>query len=113
MSQYVTHRHSQFWDRPEVFDPERFTPERSAGRPRFAYFPFGGGPRMCIGADFAMIEAQLALAAVARRYRLRLAPRQRVETDALVTLRPKHGMVMHIEPRVVAGRAEPASSAHR
>jgi cytochrome P450 len=113
MSQYVTHRHPQFWDRPEAFDPERFTPERSAGRPRFAYFPFGGGPRMCIGADFAMIEAQLALAAVARRYRLRLAPRQRVETDALVTLRPKHGMVMHIEPRVVAGRAEPASSAHR
>ncbi|HXH22943.1 MAG TPA: cytochrome P450 [Dehalococcoidia bacterium] len=99
MSQYVTHRHPAFWERPDEFDPERFTPERSAGRPRFAYFPFGGGPRYCIGADFAMIEAQLTLAAVAQRYRLRLSPGHPVEVDPLVTLRPKHGMVMRLERR--------------
>lgn len=97
MSQYVTHRHPEFWTRPEEFDPERFAPERSAARPRFAYFPFGGGPRMCIGADFAMIEAQLTLAAVAQRYRLRLVPGRRIEPEALVTLRPRHGMLMHLE----------------
>jgi cytochrome P450 len=99
MSQYVTHRHPAFWDRPETFDPERFTPEKAASRPRFAYFPFGGGPRMCIGADFAMIEAQLALATVAQRYRLRLVPGHKVVPDPLVTLRPRHGMLMHLQPR--------------
>jgi len=99
MSPYVTHRHPDFWDEPERFDPGRFTPQRSAGRPRFAYFPFGGGPRMCIGADFAMIEAQLVLAATAQRYRLRLNEGHRVEPEALVTLRPKHGMMVRLEPR--------------
>jgi cytochrome P450 len=99
ISQYVTHRHPEFWERPDEFDPERFAPERMAGRPRFAYFPFGGGPRMCIGADFALMEAQLVLAAVAQRYRLKLAPGHRVEPDALVTLRPKYGMSMLLERR--------------
>jgi cytochrome P450 len=99
MSPYVTHRHPEFWDLPEVFDPERFLPEKAAGRPRFAYFPFGGGPRQCIGADFAMIEAQLALATVAQRYRLRLPPGRVVEPEPLVTLRPKGGMPMHLQPR--------------
>jgi cytochrome P450 len=99
MSPYVTHRHPEFWDLPEAFDPERFLPEKAAGRPRFAYFPFGGGPRQCIGADFAMIEAQLALATVAQRYRLRLPPGRVVEPEPLVTLRPKGGMPMHLQPR--------------
>jgi len=100
MSPYVTHRHPEFWDRPDEFDPERFTPARAAGRPRFAYFPFGGGPRMCIGADFAMIEAQLALAVIAQCYRLRLVAGHRVEPEALVTLRTRFGMHMRLEPRM-------------
>ena len=61
LSAYCTHRHTAFWEEPEVFDPQRFAPERAAGRPRFAYFPFGGGPRQCIGNTFAMMEAQLEI----------------------------------------------------
>ncbi|HEY7269888.1 MAG TPA: cytochrome P450, partial [Dehalococcoidia bacterium] len=99
MSAFVTHRHPHFWERPRDFDPERFTPERSEGRPRFAYFPFGGGPRQCIGSDFAMIEAQLALAAIAQRYTLRLVPGQSVEPEPLVTLRPRNGMMMYLRAR--------------
>jgi cytochrome P450 len=99
MSSYVTHRHPDFWQRPDVFDPERFAPERASGRPRFAYFPFGGGPRQCIGADFAMIEAQLALASIAQRYTLRLVPGHKVEPEPLVTLRPRHGMMMYLRRR--------------
>lgn len=96
LSPYVTHRRAAFWDNPEGFDPERFDPERSAGRPRFAYFPFGGGPRLCIGAAFAMTEAQLVLATVAQRVELQLVPGHPVETEALVTLRPRHGVRMTV-----------------
>jgi cytochrome P450 len=99
VSQYCTHRHPEFWEEPEVFDPERFTPERSAGRPRFAYFPFGGGPRQCIGNHFAMMEAQLVLATVAQRYSLRLLPGHPVEPHILVTLRPRYGLPMTLHPR--------------
>ena len=90
--QYVTHRHPDFWENPEEFDPERFTPERSAGRPNFAYFPFGGGPRLCIGNAFAMTEAVLLLASIAQRFRLDLAPGQTVTPYVALTLRPKHGL---------------------
>lgn len=96
---WVTHRHPALWERPEAFDPERFGPERSAGRPPYAYFPFGGGPRQCIGSAFALMEAQLILAGVAQRYRLRLAPGRRVEPEPLVTLRPRGGMWMTLEAR--------------
>jgi cytochrome P450 len=99
VSQYCTHRHPAFWEEPEVFDPERFTPERSAGRPRFAYFPFGGGPRQCIGNTFAMMEAQLVLATVAQRYSLRLVPGHRVEPQVLITVRPRYGLPMTLHPR--------------
>jgi cytochrome P450 len=98
VSQYCTHRHPAFWEEPEVFDPERFTPERSAGRPRFAYFPFGGGPRQCIGNAFALMEAQLVLATVAQRYSLRLVPGHPVEPHVLVTLRPRYGLPMTLHP---------------
>lgn len=94
ISPYVTHRHAQFWPQAEVFDPQRFSPERTAGRPRYAYFPFGGGPRQCIGNNFALIEAHLILAMVMQRYRLELAPSWKVEAEPLVTLRPKGGLWM-------------------
>ncbi|MDP3767798.1 MAG: cytochrome P450, partial [Dehalococcoidia bacterium] len=99
LSSYVTHRHPEFWDEPERFDPERFAPERAASRPRYAYFPFGGGPRQCIGNEFAMMEAQLALATLAQRYRLRLVPGQVVEPEPAVTLRPRHGVMVTVEAR--------------
>jgi cytochrome P450 len=94
LSPYITHRHPAFWDNPEVFDPERFTPERSASRPHYAYFPFGGGPRMCIGSNFALMEMQLILATVAQRYKLRLVPGHPVEPEALLSLRPGYGLPM-------------------
>jgi cytochrome P450 len=74
LSPYVTHRHPAFWENPERFDPERFTPERAADRPRYAYFPFGGGPRVYIGKSFALMEAQLIVAIVSQKYRLELVP---------------------------------------
>ncbi|MGZ6175584.1 MAG: cytochrome P450 [Candidatus Binataceae bacterium] len=93
---FITHRHPEFWEEPERFDPERFSPARSEGRPNFAYLPFGGGPRICIGNSFAMTEAQLVVATVAQRYRLRLVPGHPVELHPLVTLRPRHGMRMTV-----------------
>jgi enediyne biosynthesis protein E7 len=91
------HRHPDFWEDPETFDPERFTPERSAGRPHFAYIPFGGGPRQCIGNTFALTEAQLVLATVAQRYRLRGDPASPVKPHALITLRPQGVLRMRLE----------------
>jgi cytochrome P450 len=95
----VTHRNPNLWPDPERFDPERFAPAAVAGRHRFAYLPFGGGPRICIGNGFAMAEAQVALATIAQRYRLRLAPGHAVEPIGLITLRPKNGIWMTLEPR--------------
>jgi len=99
LSANCTHRHPVFWEEPEVFDPERFTPERSADRPRFAYFPFGGGPRQCIGNAFALMEAQLVLATVAQRYTLRLIPRHPVEPQVRLTMWPRYGLPMTLHPR--------------
>jgi cytochrome P450 len=96
---WVIHRHRLLWDRPDVFDPERFAPARAAERPRFAYIPFGGGPRICIGAGFAMTEALIILAMLGQRYRLRLAPGAAVEPVGLITLRPRHGLPMLLERR--------------
>jgi cytochrome P450 len=99
ISQYLTHRHPDFWEKPDVFDPERFSPERSASRPHYAYFPFGGGPRLCIGNTFAMTEAQLILATIAQHYTLRLVPGIHVELEPLITLRPLHGLAMMLHSR--------------
>lgn len=104
VSQYVTHRHPAFWDNPEGFDPDRFAPERLAeekerGRPRYAYFPFSGGPRQCIGNHMAEMEAQLLLATLVSRVRAKLVPGHRLELDPGVTLRPKGGMPMTLELR--------------
>jgi cytochrome P450 len=94
VSQYVTQRHPDFWDEPEKFEPERFTPERVAARPRFAYFPFGGGARQCIGSNFALMEAQLVVATLAQHFRPRLLPGHAVEPDPTFTLRPRGGVLV-------------------
>jgi cytochrome P450 len=99
MSPYLTHRHPEFWPEPEKFDPERFSPEEEAKRPRYAYVPFGGGPRQCIGNSFALTEAQLVLATVGQQYRLRLAPDYQMELEPLITLKPKGGLPMMLEKR--------------
>ena len=96
---WLLHRKPSLWDNPDHFDPERFAPERAASRPRFAYMPFGAGPRICIGAAFAMAEAVLILATVAQRYRLRLKPGHPVVPQGLITLRPRYGLQMFPERR--------------
>jgi cytochrome P450 len=93
----VTQRHPAFWDDPERFDPDRFLPERVAARPRYAYFPFGGGPRACLGAGFAMMEAQLILTMLLQRYRIALAPGQQVRSSAGITLRPRKPILVRVE----------------
>jgi cytochrome P450 len=98
ISPWVLHRHRRLWERPEFFEPERFAPERAAARPRFSYLPFGAGPRICIGAAFAMTEAMLILTTIAQRYSLRLAPGHKVEPQGLITLRARYGMKMTIKP---------------
>jgi cytochrome P450 len=96
---WVTHRHPDFWEEPERFDPERFTPARSAGRPRFAYLPFGGGARQCVGSSFAMLETRLVLATLAQRFRARPVSGHPVVPDPTFTLRPRFGLPMTIQAR--------------
>jgi cytochrome P450 len=91
---YTMHRHRAHWDDPLKFDPDRFSPARAGSRPKYAYIPFGGGPRLCIGNTFALMEAQIILAMVASEWTLALAPEHRVELAPSVTLRPRHGMLM-------------------
>jgi cytochrome P450 len=98
---FVMHRLPAYWDEPEKFSPERFTPARSAARGKFVYLPFGAGPRQCIGNQFAMVEAQLVLGTLASRYRLRRVPGHPVEPWPLITLRPRRGIQMTIEHRDV------------
>jgi cytochrome P450 len=96
---WLLHRHRKLWEEPDTFNPENFAPERTAARPRFAYVPFGGGPRGCIGASLAMTEALVILAMVAQRYAPRLVPHHRVMPIGLITLRPKGGMPMFLDQR--------------
>lgn len=95
---YLTHRHPDFWEEPETFEPERFAPENVAKRPKFAYFPFGGGPRLCVGQAFALMEGQIALSMIASRFRLELAPDQKLEMHPSLALRPKGGLWMIRKP---------------
>jgi cytochrome P450 len=99
LSPYVTHHNPALWDDPEGFDPERFAPGAEGTRPRYAYYPFGGGPHLCIGAGFAMMEATIVLATVAQRLRLDLEPGRPVAIDPLVTLRPSPGIWVTARPR--------------
>jgi len=97
MSPWVTHRDPRFFKEPDRFDPARWTPAFKAALPKFAYFPFGGGPRQCIGESFAWMELVLVVATIAQGWRLRLAPGHPVVPSPLVTLRTKHGMRMTVE----------------
>jgi cytochrome P450 len=99
MSQYVTHHDARFFPDPFRFDPERWTQEARESRPKFSYFPFGGGPRVCIGESFAWMEGSLVLATIAQRFKMRLAPGHPVELQPIITLRPKYGMRMILESR--------------
>jgi cytochrome P450 len=99
LSPYVTQRDERYFQEPARFDPERWIPEARESRPQFAYFPFGGGPRRCIGEGFAWMEGVLLIAALAREWRMRLVPGHRVETKPVITLRPKYGIRMTVEKR--------------
>nr|MBP6824817.1 cytochrome P450 [Acidobacteriota bacterium] len=99
MSQYVAHHNPKYFPEPDRFDPERWTPEAREFRPKFSYFPFGGGPRLCIGESFAWMEGVLVLATLGRKWRMRHSPEHKVELQPIVTLRPKHGMKMKLERR--------------
>ncbi|WP_214319981.1 cytochrome P450 [Nonomuraea sediminis] len=96
---YLAHRNPRLWQDPDRFDPERFLP--GATHPRFAYLPFGGGRRICVGAGFAVMEATLIIAMIAQRFRLDLRPGAEVVPEATVTLRPRHGVPMTLIPREV------------
>src|SRR5437588_436881 len=101
VSQYVMHRDPRFFPCPEAFDPLRFVPEMKETRPQFSYFPFGGGPRRCVGEGFAWTEVTLMLATIARRWRLRLAHDGRIEPQPRITLRPKGEVRMTFQSRDV------------
>jgi cytochrome P450 len=99
MSQYVMHHDSRYFPDPFKFEPERWAPELKESRPKFSYFPFGGGTRICIGEHFAWMEGVMVIASIAQRWKMRLSPGQRIEMQPLVTLRPKYGMKMVLERR--------------
>ena len=109
MGQWVVHRDPRWYPNPEAFDPDRWEDMKSL--PRFAYFPFGGGPRVCIGNHFAMMEATLLLAIAMQRYRFELLPGQRLDLAPSVTLRPKGPgirMRVHERPRLARSIRPPA-----
>jgi len=99
ISQWIVHRDQRHWPSPERFRPERWLDGSTEGLPKYAYFPFGGGPRRCIGESFAWTEGLLALATIARRWRPRLVAGHRVEPQPLITLRPRQGIRMRLERR--------------
>lgn len=99
LSTFVAHRNPEYWTDPERFEPSRFAGDRERDLPRFVFFPFGGGPRRCIGAEFALLQAKLILSRIASRWQLRLVEGHPVELDPQVTLRAKYGMRMHVTRR--------------
>jgi cytochrome P450 len=99
LSPYLTHRDARWWPTPTRFDPDRWTPEQVEERPKFSYFPFGGGTRICVGEHFAWLEATLVLAAIARRWQLRYDESHEPMTDVSVTLRPRGGLRVRLEAR--------------
>jgi cytochrome P450 len=117
MIQWVVHRDPRWFEEPEAFRPERWDGDLERRLPRCAYFPFGDGPRVCIGNHFAMMEAVLVLATIAQRYRLIRAGDQPLDLVASITMRPKHGIRMMTEERREEGirrrvQPGPATSTH-
>jgi cytochrome P450 len=100
LSQYVMHRDERFFPDPTRFDPDRWLPEVKEARPAFSYFPFGGGPRRCIGEGFAWMEGILLIATLARTWSMRLVPGHNVAVNPVITLRPRHGMRMTVSKRI-------------
>jgi len=96
---YSVHHNEKYWNNPEQFDPERFTAENKAKQIPYSYMPFGGGPRLCIGNSFALMEMQFVLAMMVRRYTFELIPNQQIEMNPLITLRPRYGIKMKVRKR--------------
>ena len=117
LSPYVTHRHPDVWENPEAFDPDRFEPARCKERPRHAYFPFGAGPRLCMGMDMATMEMLLIMVMVVQRFRIALAPGHREEVECILDMVPRHGVPATLERQrpIAASRptATPAPAAQR
>lgn len=97
---YVLHRDPNSWPEPEKFDPERFSPEQIKSRHSYSYLPFGAGPRTCIGAGMAMLEIQLILAQLLQKFKVTPIADQQIEVEAAVTLKPRHGLTVRLEPRI-------------
>ncbi|HTI52318.1 MAG TPA: cytochrome P450 [Planctomycetaceae bacterium] len=111
ISQWVMHRDPRFFERPDAFDPDRWSAACGKGVPRYAYFPFGGGPRTCVGNSFAMLEATLVLATIASRFQVTLAPGAAIAPRASVTLRPQNGVPCVIHRRDAGGWATTGNAA--
>jgi cytochrome P450 len=99
---WVVHRHRRLWNDPERFDPDRFDPANSAARPRFAYVPFAGGPRICVGASFAITQMLIVVAVLGRRFRFRLSPDHPVRAVGRISLHPYGGLMVTAERRATA-----------
>lgn len=96
---YGVHRNKRYWDEPDTFDPERFSPENKKNHKPFSYMPFGGGPRLCIGNNFALMEMQFVLAMMIKRYKFSLVEDQEIDINPLITLRPRHGIKVKVSKR--------------
>ncbi|ATW51956.1 cytochrome P450 [Streptomyces peucetius] len=103
LSTYITHRNPEFWDNPEGFDPERFTRERAAARSRYAYVPYAGGPRNCVGMAFANMELTIVVACLLQRFHLDMVPGHPIVMQPDISLRAKHGILMTLRPVTDAG----------
>ncbi len=97
---YGVHHNKKYWENPEVFDPERFSPENKKKQVPFSYMPFGGGPRLCIGNNFALMEMQFVLTEMIRRYKIEIIKDQKIELNPLITLRPRYGLKCRVKRRV-------------
>lgn len=108
---YTLHRHPDFWDRPDEFDPERFGSEQAAARSRYAYIPFGAGPRFCVGNSLGLMEAVFVIAMISRELRMFTAPGHRVVPEPMLSLRIRGGLPMSVHPRDIGPRKEDGRAA--